>query len=84
MMTNNLDEVSLSAEQIARFLGPLKADQLTEIVSLSPRLLDVEEAAMCLAGDRDVLAKSAHHVSATAEKIVEILKAHEETASDER
>jgi hypothetical protein len=28
---------------------------------------------MCLAGDHDVLAKSGHHVSATAGRIVEIL-----------
>ena len=82
-MTNDLDKIPPLEEQIARFLGPLKTDQLTQIMGLSPKLLDVEEAAVCLAGDRDVLAKSAHHVSATAEKIVEILRANEETSSGE-
>jgi len=68
----------LSQEVIRRILGSLTDKKLAEILKLSPVLADVEAAAMCLAGDHDVLVKSAHHMSGVVEDIVEIVSADEE------
>ncbi|MEI6201958.1 MAG: hypothetical protein WCP68_08415 [Enhydrobacter sp.] len=51
---------------------------MTKILELAPELSDVESAAMCLSGNHDVMAKSAHHTSALAEAIVEIVCLGEE------
>jgi hypothetical protein len=63
----------LSQQDIRRVLGRLDDAQVVEILKLSPTLGDVEIAAICLAGDHDVLAKSAHHTSGIAEGIVAIV-----------
>lgn len=68
----------LSQEDIRRILGRLDDAKVAEILKLSPSLADVETAAMCLAGDHDVLAKSAHHTSGIAGSIVEIVADGEE------
>ena len=70
----------LSQEDIRRILGRLDDAKVAEILKLSPTLSDVETAAMCLAGDHDVLAKSAHHTSGIAERIIEIVADDEEEA----
>ncbi len=67
-----------TADDLRRILGELEDPKVIEILELNPEVADLEEAAMCMAGDHDVLAKSGHHVSATAGKIVEILTADEE------
>lgn len=63
----------LSQEVIRRTLGCLSDEKVAEILALSPTLADLEIAAMCLAGNRDVLVKSAHHTSGVAEDIVEVV-----------
>ena len=68
----------LSQEDIRRILGRFDDAKVTEILKLSPTLADVESAAICLAGDSDVLAKAAHHTSGVAESIVEIVSDGEE------
>jgi hypothetical protein len=68
----------LSQEDIRRILGRLDDAKVAEILKLSPTLADVETAAMCLTGDHDVLAKSAHHTSGIAEGIIEIVSDGEE------
>ncbi len=69
---------SASRDDLQRILGDLSEPTLIEILELKPSVEDLEEATMCLAGDHDVLAKSGHHVSATAGRIVEILAEGEE------
>ncbi len=69
---------SASRDDLQRILGDLSEPKLIEILELKPSVEDLEEATMCLAGDHDVLAKSGHHVSATAGRIVEILAEGEE------
>lgn len=68
----------LSQEVIRRILGNLTDEKMAEILKLSPALADVEAAAMCLAGDHDVLVKSAHHMPGVVEDIVEIVSDDEE------
>ncbi len=67
-----------SRDDLRRILGELSDPKLIEILELNPSVADLEEATMCMAGDHDVLAKSGHHVSATAGRIVEILTEEEE------
>jgi len=68
----------LSKEDVRRILGRLADAKVAEILKLAPTLADVEMAAMCLAGEHDVLVKSAHHTSVAAESIVEIVSGSEE------
>ena len=63
----------LSQQDVRRILGRLEDAKVTKILELAPELSDVESAAMCLSGNHDVMAKSAHHTSALAEAIVEIV-----------
>lgn len=65
-------------DDLRRVVGELDDPKVVEILELNPSVADLEEATMCLAGDHDILAKSGHHVSATAGRIVEILGADEE------
>lgn len=65
-------------DDLRRVLGELDDPKVVEILELNPSVADLEEATMCMAGDHDILAKSGHHVSATAGRIVEILGADEE------
>ena len=67
-----------SRDDLQRILGELSDPKLIEILELNPTIADLEEATMCMAGDQDILAKSGHHVSATAGRIVEILGEAEE------
>jgi hypothetical protein len=49
-----------------------------QLLEVDPNLEELQEAAICLAGDQDVLAKSGHHVSLKAGRVVEIITAIEE------
>jgi len=66
-----------TAEDIRRILGNLDETKLIDIVALRPSVLDVEEASVWLAGDRDIFG-SGQPVKATASDIVAILTADEE------
>lgn len=61
-----------------RILGELEDPRLMEILALNPSVQDLEEAAICMSGDHDVLAKSGHHVSHTASRVIEIMTAADE------
>lgn len=65
-------------EDFKRILGELNEPTLLEILEVDPTLEELEEAAICLAGDQDVLAKSGHHVSPKAGRVVEIIASTEE------
>ena len=68
----------LSQQDIRRILGRLEDAKVAKILELAPDLADVESAAMCLSGNHDEMVKSAHHTSALAEAIVEIVCLGEE------
>lgn len=62
-----------SLSDIRKALGNLEDATIAEIFALKPTLADLEDAAICMAGDHDVLAKSGHHVSLIAAQVVELL-----------
>lgn len=70
----------ISRKDVRRILGPIGDDKTAIILELAPTLPDIEAAAMCLAGDRDVVVKAAHHTSPLVEAIVEIVAEGEEDA----
>jgi hypothetical protein len=61
-----------------RLLGELDEPTVLGILEVDPTLEELEEAAICLTGDQDVLAKSGHHVSPKAGRVVEIITSAEE------
>jgi hypothetical protein len=67
-----------TSEDVRKVLGNLSDALIAEILTLKPFLTDLEDAAVCMAGDHDVLAKSGHHVPLTAARIVELLTDEEQ------
>lgn len=73
------DDVRAAAStDIRKILGDLDDGKIAEILALKPSLADLDDAAVCMAGDHDVLAKSGHHVPAMAARIVELLTDEEQ------
>jgi hypothetical protein len=66
-----------SSIDIHRILGKLDAGKTARILALKPSLADLEDSAICMEGDSDVLAKSGHHAAAVVAAIIEILKAED-------
>jgi hypothetical protein len=75
MTKQSTDSTARPASEIdiRHILGDLDDVKVTEILALKPSLAELEDVAICLAGDHDVLAKSGHHVPATAARIIELL-----------
>lgn len=71
-----------NSTDIRKILGDLDDAKVAEILELKPSLADLEDTAIRLAGDEDLLARSGHRVPATASRIVELLA--EEEAEPER
>lgn len=61
-----------------RILGSLEDPKVIDILKLNPTVEDLEQAAVCAAGDHDVLAKDGHQVSDVAVRVAEIITADEE------
>jgi len=61
-----------------RILGSLEDPRILEILDLNPTVEDLEQAAICVAGDHDVLARNGRRVSRVAERVVEIITAEED------
>jgi hypothetical protein len=64
-------------EDFRRILGELDEPRVIDVLELHPTVADLEEAAICLAGDQDVLAKGGHPISLVANQVIEILSADE-------
>lgn len=58
---------------VRNIFGNLEDAAIAEILALKPTLADLEDAAICMVGDHDVLAKSGLHVPSIAAQIVELL-----------
>lgn len=65
-----------TSDDVARILGDLDPAKMLPILGLHPTILDVEEASMWLAGDRDVFGPGLP-LQGTAGEIVAILTADE-------
>lgn len=63
---------------VLKILGHLDSGKVSEILALRPSLADLEDVAICMTGDHDVLAKSGHHLPVTAARIMELLAKEEE------
>jgi hypothetical protein len=66
-----------STDDVKRILGGLDEAKLLDIMTLRPTILDLEEAAVGLAGDRDVFG-AGRPLRDVAGEIVAILTADEE------
>lgn len=62
-----------ASADIRKILGDLDDGRIAEILALKPSVADLDDVAVCMAGDHDVLAKSGHHVPVTAARIIELL-----------
>ena len=71
-------------EDLRRVLGELEDPRVMDVLNLHPTVADLEEAAICLAGDQDVLGKEGHAVSPRANQVVDILSDDEEDAPPQR
>ncbi len=63
---------------IRKILGDLDDAKVSAIQALNPSLVDLEDAAICMAGDHDVPGQERSPCSAMAARIVELLAEEEE------
>jgi hypothetical protein len=68
----------VSQDEVRRLLGELGNRKIVDILKLRPTLPEIELAAICLNGRTDVLAKSGHHLSATAAQVLGIVLSDDE------
>ncbi len=66
-----------TSDDVARILGDLDPSKMLSIIALRPTILDVEEASMWLAGDRDVFGPGLP-LQGVPSRIVAILTADDE------
>jgi hypothetical protein len=80
MTTQSSTSATRPAESadVRKILGDLDDAKVADILALKPSLADLEDVAICMAGNHDVLAKSGHHVPVTAAQIIELLAEAEE------
>lgn len=69
-----------ASTDVRRILGDLDDAKVAEILAMKPSLADLDDVAVCMAGDHDVLAKSGHHIPVAAARIVELLADEEREA----
>jgi hypothetical protein len=70
-----------TSDDVARILGDLDPSKMLSIIALRPTILDVEEASMWLAGDRDVFGPGLP-LQGVPSEIIAILTADEEEAEE--
>lgn len=79
-MPETQEKQHATRDEIVAILGPLDDDKLLAIVELLPTVVELEEASLWLAGDRDVFGAEPP-LKGKASEIVTLLTADEE---DER
>jgi hypothetical protein len=72
-----------STEDIRAILGALNETDLLQIAALQPTIRDVEEAATCLSGDRDVFG-AGEPLKGIAAEIVTVLAPDEDDEAQRR
>jgi len=63
---------------LMRILGEVDDAAIVEILALKPTLQEVEEAALWVTGNRDILAKDGHPCGGVVAAIVEIMISDDE------
>lgn len=71
-------DIGATVDDLRRILGDLDDQKIAEIMNLDPNIADLEETAMWLAGDADLVARAGHRLSAAAARIAELLLSEEE------
>ena len=66
-----------ASDDVRRVLGDVDDARVAAILTLKPSWADLEDVAICMAGDQDILAESGHEVAATASRIIELLAEEE-------
>jgi hypothetical protein len=74
-------DATATSDDVTRILGDLDPPKMLSIIALRPTILDVEEASMWLAGDRDVFGPGLP-LQGMPSQIVAILTADEEEAEE--
>jgi hypothetical protein len=69
---------SATTDDVARILGNLDPTKMLPIMELRPTILDIEEASMWLAGDRDVFGPGLPLQGTASQIVASILTADEE------
>jgi len=69
---------TVTGDDISRLLGGLDERKTLDILALRPTFAEVEQAAVWLTGDGDVLAKSGHPLAGVVAEIVDILTPDED------
>jgi hypothetical protein len=67
-----------SHADLTRILGDLDDAQIVEILALDPTVSEVEQAALWVEGEGDVLARKGHKLTSPVADIVDIVTADEE------
>jgi hypothetical protein len=75
------DEAAMR-DDIGHIIGDVDDLKAAEILALKPTVADLEEAAIWLSGDGDVLAKDGHKLGDIAAQILDMLDAPEEGEED--
>lgn len=65
-------------DDVRRILGDIDEDKILEILALKPTFAELEEAAIWVSGDGDVLARSGRPLTGLVADIVDILTADED------
>lgn len=70
--------VFATRNDLLELVGDVDEQKMLDILALHPTIAEIEEAAMWVAGDGDILAKAGRPMSGTAAEILEILGAEED------
>lgn len=70
-------------EDLTRVLGNLDDAEIVEILTLHPTVSEVEQAALWLAGEGEILATQGHTLSGVVAEIVDIVTGDEEDEDKE-
>lgn len=68
----------ITTSDVRRLLGDVDDATLTAVLALKPSLVDLEDAAACLAGNDAVLTERGHDASGIASRILELLAEDED------
>ena len=67
---------SAAASDIIRIFGDIGDDRITALLALHPSLAELEQAAMWIHGDGDLLAKNGNPLAGTAAAVFDVVKAY--------
>jgi len=73
---------SIGKDELRAIVGDLDDGKAIEILNLQPTVAELEEAALWLSGEGDVLSRSGHSMTGKVAEIVEILTAGQDESPE--